>query len=142
VCDKANRKAFYGGGLGVKVDAPIASTQSSHVYNMPPEIKQPPLFFSLGTQGVVDSLRATLNGVQIEAYKPTGSSLLGGLLTTAAGALKSVNDTLGAAINGLLSKVLDPILDNLLSALGITLNKVEVGANLSCKPPGRAGLVI
>jgi uncharacterized membrane protein len=142
VCDKANRKAFYGGGLGVKVDAPIASTQSSHVYNMPPEIKQPPLFFSLGTQGVVDSLRATLNGVQIEAYKPTGSSLLGGLLTTAAGALKSVNDTLGAAINGLLSKVLDPILDNLLSALGITLNKVEVGANLSCKHPGRAGLVI
>lgn len=141
-CDKLNRKAFYGGGLGVKVDAPIASTQSSQVYNLPPEIKQPPMFFSLKTQGIVDSLRTTLNGVQVEAYKPTGSSLLGGLLTTAAGALKSVNDTLGVVIKGLLSKVLDPILDNLLAALGITLNKVDVGANLSCKPPGRAGLVI
>jgi uncharacterized membrane protein len=142
VCDKANRKAFYGGGLGVKVDAPVLSTQSTHVYNQPPEIKQPPLFYSLGTQGIVDSLKTTLNGVEVLAYKPTGSSLLGGLLTTAAGALNTINSTLGATIDLLLSKVLDPILDNLLSTLGITLNKIDVGANLSCKPPGRAGLVI
>lgn len=141
-CDKANRKAFYGGGLGVKVDAPVLSTQSTHVYNQPPEIKQPPLFYSLGTQGIVDSLKTTLNGVEVLAYKPTGSSLLGGLLTTAAGALNTINSTLGATIDLLLSKVLDPILDSVLSTLGITLNKIDVGANLSCKPPGRAGLVI
>lgn len=142
VCDKAGRKAFYGGGLGVMVDAPIASTQSTHTYNQPPEIKQPPMFFSLGTQGIVDSLRTTLNGVQVQAYKPVAPNVLGGLLTTAAGALNAVNDTLGATIDGLLSKILDPILDTLLSSLGITLNKVDVGANLSCKPPGRATLVI
>lgn len=141
-CDLSTRKPFYGGGLGVKVDSPVASTQSTHIYNQPPEIKQPPLFYSLGTQGIVDSLKTTLAGVQVQAYKPVAPNVLGDLLTTVKGALDAVNNTLGVVIDGLLSKVLDPILDNLLAALGITLNKVDVGANLSCKPPGRAGLVI
>lgn len=141
-CDLSTRKPFYGGGLGVKVDSPVASTQSTHIYNQPPEIKQPPLFYSLGTQGVVDSLKITLAGVQVQAYKPVAPNVLGDLLTTVTGALDAVNNTLGVVIDGLLSKVLDPILDNLLATLGITLNKVDVGANLSCKPPGRAGLVI
>ncbi|MCA4962431.1 pilus assembly protein TadG-related protein [Pseudomonas sp. Y24-6] len=141
-CDLSTRKPFYGGGLGVKVDSPVASTQSTHIYNQPPEIKQPPLFYSLGTQGVVDSLKTTLAGVQVQAYKPVAPNVLGDLLTTVTGALDAVNNTLGVVIDGLLSNVLDPILDNLLAALGITLNKVDVGANLSCKPPGRAGLVI
>ncbi|MNC83893.1 hypothetical protein D3C75_1381260 [compost metagenome] len=60
----------------------------------------------------------------------------------AAATLNGINSTLGAAIQTLLSPVLDPILDGLLSSLGITLNKVDVGANLSCKPPGRPSLVI
>ncbi|WP_458717871.1 pilus assembly protein TadG-related protein [Pseudomonas gregormendelii] len=141
-CDLSTRKPFYGGGLGVKVDSPVASTQSTHIYNQPPEIKQPPLFYSLGTQGIVNSLKDTLAGVQVQAYKPVAPNVLGDLLTTVTGALDAVNNTLGVVIDGLLSKVLDPILDNLLAALGITLNKVDVGANLSCKPPGRAGLVI
>jgi hypothetical protein len=136
------RVPFYGGGLGVKIDTSVASTQSNHVYNQPPEIKQPPLYYSLGTQGIVNSLKATLSGVQVQAYKPTGSSLLGDLLVVAAGTLNGINSTLGAAIQTLLSPVLDPILDGLLSSLGITLNKVDVGANLSCKPPGRPSLVI
>jgi uncharacterized membrane protein len=141
-CNVSPRVPFYGGGLGVKIDTSVASTQSNHVYNQPPEIKQPPLYYSLSTQGIVNSLKATLSGVQVQAYKPTGSSLLGDLLVVAAGTLNGINSTLGAAIQTLLSPVLDPILDGLLSSLGITLNKVDVGANLSCKPPGRPSLVI
>lgn len=141
-CNVSPRVPFYGGGLGVKIDTSVASTQSNHIYNQPPEIKQPPLYYSLGTQGIVNSLKATLSGVQVQAYKPTGSSLLGDLLVVAAGTLNGINSTLGAAIQTLLSPVLDPILDGLLSSLGITLNKVDVGANLSCKPPGRPSLVI
>ena len=141
-CNVSPRVPFYGGGLGVKIDTSVASTQSNHVYNQPPEIKQPPLYYSLGTQGIVNSLKATLSGVQVQAYKPTGSSLLGDLLVVAAATLNGINSTLGAAIQTLLSPVLDPILDGLLSSLGITLNKVDVGANLSCKPPGRPSLVI
>jgi uncharacterized membrane protein len=141
-CDLNSRKPFYGGGLGVKVDTSVASTQSIHTYNQPPEIKQTPLTYSFGTQGVVNSLKGTLSGVQVQAYKPTGSSLLGGLLTTTADVLASVNNTLGVVIDNLLSPVLDPILDSLLNLLGITLNKVDVGANLSCRPAGQPTLVI
>ncbi|KQN44984.1 hypothetical protein ASE98_08560 [Pseudomonas sp. Leaf48] len=142
VCNPATRVPFYGGGLGVKIDTSVASSQSTHVYNQPPEIKQPPLLYNLGTQGIVNSLRASLGGVEVQAYRPTGSSLLGGVLVLAAGALDDVNSTLGGVIRGLLSPLLDPILDALLANLGITLNKVDVGANLSCKPPGRPSLVI
>ncbi|MGF6202962.1 pilus assembly protein TadG-related protein [Pseudomonas laurylsulfatiphila] len=141
-CNQSTRVPFYGGGLGVKVDTSIASTQSNHVYNQPPEIKQPPLVYSLGTQGIVNSLKGTLGGIQVEAYKPTGSSLLGDLLVVAAGTLNGVQSTLGVAIQGLLSPLVDTILDGLLANLGITLNTVDVGANLSCKPPGRPSLVI
>ena len=56
--------------------------------------------------------------------------------------LASVNNTLGVVIDNLLSPVLDPILDSLLNLLGITLNKVDVGANLSCRPAGQPTLVI
>jgi len=142
VCNQSTRVPFYGGGLGVKVDTSVASTQTNHVYNQPPEIKQPPLVYSLGTQGIVNSLKGTLGGIQVEAYKPTGSSLLGDLLVVAAGTLNGVQSTLGVAIQTLLSPLVDPILDGLLANLGITLNKVDVGANLSCKPPGRPSLVI
>ncbi|MGE8066407.1 pilus assembly protein TadG-related protein [Pseudomonas sp. NPDC089569] len=142
VCSQSTRVPFYGGGLGVKIDTSVASTQSTHVYNQPPEIKKPPMYYSLGTQGIVDSLKGTLSGVQVQAYKPTGSSLLGDLLVTAAGTLNGVNTTLGVVIQNLLSPLLDPILDGLLANLGITLNKVDVGANLSCKPPGRPALTI
>ncbi|NUT74015.1 hypothetical protein HNO86_03040 [Pseudomonas sp. C1C7] len=141
-CDPATRKPFYGGGLGVKIDTSIASTQSSHVYSQPPEIKKPPMYYSLGTQGIVNSLKTTLSGVQVEAYKPTGSSVLGDLLVTTSGTLNGVNSTLGSVIQLLLAPVVDPLLDGLLANLGITLNKVDVGANLSCKPPGRPTLAI
>ncbi|MCP2023647.1 UNVERIFIED_ORG: putative membrane protein [Pseudomonas reinekei] len=141
-CDQSTRVPFYGGGLGVKIDTSVASTQSNHVYNQPPDIKQPPLLYSLGTQGIVNSLKSTLGGIQVEAYKPTGSSLLGDLLVVAAGTLNGVQSTLGAAIQALLSPLVDPILDGLLANLGISLNTVDVGANLSCKPPGRPSLVI
>ncbi|WP_433767780.1 pilus assembly protein TadG-related protein [Pseudomonas putida] len=141
-CDPATRKPFYGGGLGVKIDTSIASTQSSHVYSQPPEIKKPPMYYSLPTQGIVNSLKTTLSGVQVQAYKPTGSSLLGDLLVTTSGTLNDVNATLGSTIALLLAPVVDPLLDGLLANLGITLDKVDVGANLSCKPPGRPTLAI
>jgi len=143
VCNPATRIPFYGGGLGLMLDSSIASAPpSTYVYNQPPEIKQPPMYYSLSTQNIVDSLRNSLSGIQIQSYKPTGSSVLGGLLVTTAGLFNGVNSTLGSAIGAVLSPLLDPILNNLLANLGITLDRVDVGANLSCQPPGRATLVI
>jgi uncharacterized membrane protein len=45
------------------------------------------------------------------------------------------------AINTVLSPLLDTLINTLLVSLGIDLNKVDVGANLSCQS-GRATLVI
>lgn len=44
-------------------------------------------------------------------------------------------------IGGLLGALLDPIINNLLMLLGIDLNQVVIGANLSCHS-GRAQLMI
>jgi len=38
--------------------------------------------------------------------------------------------------------LLYPLLNGLLACLGIDVAKVEIGANLSCNPGGRAVLVI
>ncbi|MEA3167274.1 MAG: hypothetical protein QOI97_222, partial [Pseudomonas sp.] len=45
-------------------------------------------------------------------------------------------------ISSVLSPLLDPLVNSLLAGLGIDLAKVEIGANLSCNPGGRAMLVI
>jgi hypothetical protein len=89
----------------------------------------------------VGSLKTTLAGIQFQVYKPTGFNLLGGLLVTSATLLNDLNTTLGGLIGNVLSPVVDPLVNGLLNTLGINLNQVEVGANLSCRPHGQAALV-
>lgn len=88
------------------------------------------------------TLSGDFAGVELQVYKPTGFNLLGGLLHTTGTLLNGINGTLGEVIGNVLSPLLDPIVDGLLNTLGINLNLVEVGANLSCKPRGTAVLVI
>lgn len=146
VCDYPNRKAFYGGGIGMLIDPSVGSVTSAggaYTYNQPPEIKQPPLYHSLSTASLVTSLgQALQTGLKFQVYKPTGFNLLGGLLATSATLLNDLNSTLGNVIGTVLSPIVDPLVNGLLSTLGINLNKVEVGANLSCRPHGQAALVL
>jgi hypothetical protein len=46
-----------------------------------------------------------------------------------------------SAIIGVLNPLLDSLINSVLISLGVDLNKVDVGANLSCHS-GRASLVI
>ncbi len=146
VCDYPNRKAFYGVGIGMLIDPSVGSVTSAggaYTYNQPPEIKQPPLYHSLSTASLVTSLgQALQTGLKFQVYKPTGFNLLGGLLATSATLLNDLNSTLGNVIGTVLSPIVDPLVNGLLSTLGINLNKVEVGANLSCRPHGQAALVL
>jgi uncharacterized membrane protein len=146
VCDYANRKAFYGGGIGMLIDPSVGSITSSgsaYTYNQPPEIKQAPLYHSLSTVNLVASLgQALQTGMKFQVYKPTGFNLLGGLLSTTATLLNDLNSTLGNVIGTVLSPIVDPLVNGLLSTLGINLNQVEVGANLSCRPHGQAALAL
>jgi hypothetical protein len=145
-CDYPNRKAFYGGGIGMLIDPGVGSITASggaYTYHQPPEIKQLPLYHSLSTVNLVASLgQALQGGMRFQVYKPTGFNLLGGLLATSATLLNDLNDKLGSVIGTVLSPIVDPLVNGVLSTLGINLNQMEVGANLSCKPHGQAALVI
>lgn len=144
-CDA--RKPFTGGGLGIKIDTTVGSNGSvltgstqNLVFTAPPNLDQPPSWMSVANPNIVQSLRGTLNGVKVEAFKATTPNVLGDLLGVAASVLAGLNSTLGTFITNTLSPLLDPLLQNLLSNLGITVNQVDVGANLQCS--GRPNLVI
>ncbi len=105
-------------------------------------MNQPPTYYQFAASNVVSSLRETLTGIQLINHPPKMASLLGVVLGIVTGLLNGLLSTLGGLIAGLLGPLLDPIVNNLLAGLGIDLAKVEIGANLSCNPGGRAMLVI
>ena len=144
-CKESTRKPFYGGGIGLSVDTTVASLPTAsgvYTYITPPDINQPPLYNQPKTTGIANSLKATLSGVHIDVYKASTTGILSTLISVAAGTLSALTNVLNVIIGNLLSPIVDPILDNLLSVLGVDLNKVEVGANLSCNQGGRAQLVL
>ena len=144
-CKESTRKPFYGGGIGLSVDTTVASLPSAsgpYTYVQPPDLKQPPMYNQPKTTGITNSLKATLSGVHIDVYKATTSGTLSTLISVAASTLAGLTSALNIVIGNLLSPIVDPILDNIFNLLGIDLNKVEVGANLSCGQGGRAQLVL
>ncbi|MCP1441842.1 putative membrane protein [Pseudomonas sp. GGS8] len=139
-CDP--RVPGVGGGLDVVADTSVAAnTNMPHVYSAPPanslpNINQPPFYYSFSTSSIVSNLLNTPVNLHVDMYGPSGS-LVGGL----GAILSSVTSVLVSAINGVLNPLLDSLINTLLVSLGIDLNKVDVGANLSCHS-GRATLVI
>ncbi len=139
-CDP--RVPGVGGGIDIVADTSVAANANiSHVYSAPPatslpEINQPPFYYSFTTSSIVSSLLNTPLNIHVDMYGPSGS-LVSGLGTI----LSSVTTLLVSAINSVLSPLLDSLINTLLLSLGIDLNKVDVGANLSCHS-GRATLVI
>ncbi|RON29340.1 pilus assembly protein TadG-related protein [Pseudomonas brassicacearum] len=131
-----------GGGIDIMADTTVASSANMpHVYSAPPatslpEINQPPFYYSYSTSNIVSSLTDTLTNIKVNMYGPTGS-LVGGL----GAILSTVTTLLVNVINSVLSPLLDTLINTLLLSLGIDLNKVDVGANLSCHS-GRATLAI
>ncbi|NWA81382.1 pilus assembly protein TadG-related protein [Pseudomonas sp. D2002] len=138
----SDRQAFAAGGLGIRVDSKVLKTERAHTYTAPPAINQPPSYFQFAASNVVSSLKETLTGIQLINHPPKMASLLGAVLGLVTGLLNGLLSTLGGLIAGVLGPLLDPIVNNLLAGLGIDLAKVEIGANLSCNPGGRAMLVI
>lgn len=137
-----NHQPGVGGGINIMVNIPIAQNANmSHVYSAPaaaslPEINQPPFYYAFTTTNIVNSLTTTVSNLGVNMYGPSGS-IVGGLGSI----LSDVTTALVNAINTVLSPLLDTLINTLLASLGIDLNKVEVGANLSCHA-GRPSLVI
>lgn len=149
------RQAFTGGGIGLKMDAPLLGDSftsldagnfddnynCSYAYSDPPPVGDAPAYCSYATDNVIDSLRDTLASTDIQALHPSGSgNVLSNLLFSEAGALTaatSITETILRPIVGILSNLLDPLLNVLLDFLGLKLNQVDVGANLSCSAGSR-----
>ena len=88
------------------------------------------------------TLKTTLQGIKLAVYKPTGTSALGNLLVGIGNILNGLITAISNIIGTLLSPIVDPLLNNILNVLGITIDKVDIGANLSCGQGGRAQLVL
>ncbi|WP_297833032.1 TadG family pilus assembly protein [Pseudomonas sp.] len=142
------RTPMVGGGIGISANTSIAQTvdaSSPPTFSSPnlPDITQPPYYKTYDTSNIISSLSTTIAGVHVDMYKPTtgNSNLLGNLVSVAGTVLTSITAALQTLITSYLSPLLDTLLNTLLASLGINLNEVDVGANLSCSA-GQASLVI
>jgi len=142
---QAARTAFAGGGIGLKVDAPVAGVNTTSTYSDPPvaglpDIGQTPAYKTVTSTNIVNSLRSTLTGVQLQIYPPSGSGLgtngLGNVLALVGSVVNTLVSTVSGLVTALLSPLLDPLLNVLISSLGVDLNKIDVGGNLSCDGGG------
>lgn len=138
------RTPFGGGGSEIMIDSPIAgTTEPNYTFANPHEINvSPDPTHPVMVSGVVGSLKGTLGGITLIQHTPTIGSLLGSLLSTLLSTLSDVVALLASAISGLLAPLVDPIVDSLLMNLGIDINQVDVGFNLTCGEKGKAYLVI
>jgi len=119
---------------------PVAPSraQQTTVFSAPPasslpEIGAAPYFAPpLSSAGVVTDLSNTLGAVSLQIRSSSGAGVLGSILTDTNGLLNSLLGSLRGIIGGVLSPLLDPLLNQVLNTLGISVNQVELGANLSC----------
>lgn len=139
------RSAFAGGGIGLKADVPVAGVSEPRTYLAPPatdlpEMGEAPAYQTITSTNVVSSLSGTLTGLQLEFYPPSASSIgtngLGSVLVLVGSTVNTLVSTISGVVTATLSPLVDPLVNFLLSALGVDLNKVEVGANMSCDGGG------
>ena len=142
---KSRRIAFAGGGIGLQADLPVASTNTTQTYTQPPagglpKIGEDPAYKTVTSSNIVNSLRNTLLGLTLQFYRPSGSNIggsgLGNVLFLVGSVVNTLVSTVTTLINAALGPLLDPLVNLLLEQLGVDLNKVEVGANLSCSGGG------
>lgn len=127
----------YFGGLGIKVDTPVAAkTNPQFTFDNPPRLGDSPLWQALPANNIVGSLGATVSSLNLLQTLPSDPRASPGgiqaLLGVVSGVLSTLLGLLQGIVQGLLSPLLDPLLNALLKALGINLAQTEIDAQLSC----------
>jgi uncharacterized membrane protein len=139
----ADRQAFAGGGIGFKLDTTILGDgpESLTVFeNNPDDTYLPNVkddiensFQAFSADDPIASLSSTLAGIELQFYEPSNGNHLGDVLSlvgaTASTLASDINDILITA----LAPVLDPLVNELLNTLGVSLANAEVGAALTCE---------
>ena len=136
-CDEPGRKAFYGGGLGLLGDIPVAATEEAQVFVAPPEVGAEPAWKAVSSQYLVDSLGQTLRASAglVRAMPATGSAGGGSasVLAALASTLSGVINALGNVVSNVAAPLLDGLLNTVLhDVVGLDLAKTEVGAQMTC----------
>lgn len=144
-CPSCSRTPYAGGGTDLQIDMPILTNTLPYTFINPPLVTQPPQqYFSISATNAVSSLSNSVSGIALISHTPTFTPnvLQVVLFNTLIGVVNTVVNLLSSTLSGLLGPLLDSLINNLLLTLGINLNKVDVGGNLSCGQPGLAYLVI
>jgi len=131
-----------GGGLGLKAQSSIGERSQSLVYPLPPNIGLPAQYQAIDSIDILTSLGTTLSGLQVTSYVPPSGNITGNALAQVAGLMNQISAILVNAVRGFIGPLLDPLVNTLLKALGVSLGNAEIGANLSCHAGGRAQLAI
>ncbi|SEU19083.1 Uncharacterized membrane protein [Pseudomonas sp. NFR09] len=135
------RTAGVGGGLNLRALSTVGAQTNTVLFSPVNDVNAATIYKSPpGTANIVNSLGATLNGLQVTYVPPTGSTPATPN-STVTGALATIVSSVVSLVQNVLAPILDPIVNTLLAALGVNLGNAEVGANLSCHM-GRAYLVI
>lgn len=142
----ADRTAYTGGGIGLKVDTNLLTgTDTLNYYNIPADTFLPNIdqtldadaFQQLAASDLVAGVSDSLSGIELEFYPPSGAGIGGSNLGEVTTLVGSVADTLLASIDsiitGVLAPILDPLLNDLLDLLGVSLAETNVGSALTCE---------
>ena len=139
----ADRQAFVGGGIGLKLDTSILgdgpenlstfanNPDDTYLPNVKDDIENS--YQSFSADDPVASLASTLLGVELEFYQPSNGNLLGGVLSLVGGTSSALISSINGILATALSPILDPLVNSLLTTLGVSLANAEVGAALTCE---------
>ncbi|MBW2939491.1 pilus assembly protein TadG-related protein [Zhongshania aquimaris] len=139
----ADRQAFAGGGIGLKLDTSILgdgpenlstfanNPDDTYLPNVKDDIENS--YQSFSADDPIASLTSTLLGVELEFYEPSNGNLLGGVLSLVGGTSSALISSINGILATALSPILDPLVNSLLTTLGVSLANAEVGAALNCE---------
>lgn len=138
IVDRKQADFILESALGIRADTSVLGSSENLSFSSPiaehlPEISNSPYYQEIKSQNLISSLKTTLSGIEIKAYKSTASGVLGSILFDTANLLNLVTKSLGTVLSELLSPILDSLVNFILDMLGLDIAKVEVGGRLSCK---------
>lgn len=141
----AQRTAFGGGGVGLSVNPdpisggaatlPFHSSAPGLLKELTDTSAPAQTYLSTSATGNVAGLLIdTINGLQLNLYKPGASTgVLGAILQTTDAAATAVFGLLKNLVAPLLASIINPLVETLLKGLGIDLANAQVGARLTCR---------
>ncbi len=130
-------------GIGVKTGSSgtaLIATPSDLSYASPPNIDLEPAYKSIVMENALGGLAASLSGLELKSYTSSGGGVLGVVLGTTLTLVNGLVPALSSLLQGV-AALLDPLLNSLLSLLGVNLATAEVGGNLSCNAGNTVELV-